>query len=125
MPLRPSVSFRRSPWRRVAESPAAATGLPASWALILVSHLFLVAAFVLLAAYAQGRTREASEEWPTCAVLAFGLFPPTFFFRMVYTESLFLFLCLLTLWATHLLLALSGAFMAVYAALFAAGYRFI
>lgn len=77
---------------------ARATGLGVGTALLVVSHLNLAACFVLLARYCQVRTAPGKPV-PTAAVLtAFGLLPPTFFFRMAYTESTFILLCLVVLY---------------------------
>ena len=64
----------------------ALTGLPTTTALLIVAHLFLIASFLLL-------WRYTKSEW---TLLAFAFWPPTFFFRMAYTESMFFFLALLT-----------------------------
>ena len=69
------------------------TGMSASWALLLVAHVSLIASFVLLARYAAAR-RPTSPAGAEYALLAFGLFPTTFYFRMAYSEPLFLLLTL-------------------------------
>ncbi len=69
------------------------TGLRPDAALLVVAHLSLAAAFVLLAAYLRQRREAASADVETWALLAFGLWPTTFFFRMAYSEALFV-LCL-------------------------------
>jgi len=66
----------------------AVTGLPATTALLIVAHVFLIASFLLL-------WRYTKSEW---VLLAFAFLPPTFFFRMAYSESMFFFLVLLTLY---------------------------
>lgn len=69
------------------------TGLSTHLSLLLVAHVCLLGAFVLLAAYA--RERSAGEpRLSEYALLAFGLWPTTFFFRMAYSESLFVFVTL-------------------------------
>jgi len=73
------------------------TGLRPEVALLLVSHLCLAAACVVLAAYAHRRYGSGHPAAPY-ALLAFGLFPTTFFFRMAYSESLFLLAALLALY---------------------------
>jgi hypothetical protein len=70
-------------------------GLRPEVALLLVGHICLAAAFVLLAAYAHHRVDKGSA---TYVLLAFGLFPTTFFFRMAYSEPLFLLGASLTLY---------------------------
>jgi len=73
------------------------TGMPLEWAGLLVAHVLLIAAFVLLAAYASQRYARASGQLVAYAVLAFGVFPTTFFMRMSYSESTFLVLALLAM----------------------------
>jgi hypothetical protein len=75
-----------------------ATGLRTEVALLLVSHLSLAAAFVVLAAYLRLRFPGA-DDLHAWALLAFGLWPPTFFCRMAYSESLFLLEIILALYA--------------------------
>jgi hypothetical protein len=68
-------------------------------ALLIVAHVSLAAAFVLLNAYARHRYPEASPRLLYSISLTFGLLPSTFFFRMAYSESLFVLLTLLALLA--------------------------
>ena len=77
------------------------TRLPPAWAALLVSHAFLLATFVLLFAYVRQCFPDAPARLPVCVLLALGLFPPTFFMRMAYSESLFLFLTVLAMRAVH------------------------
>lgn len=95
-----------------------ATGLPIAWSLLLIAHLFLAGSFILLGKYAV----ERSPETPgvvTPVLLSFGLIPTSFYFRMAYTESIFLFLSVLVLygisrkWAVILLALLVGTSTAV------------
>jgi len=74
-----------------------ATGIPLEWAGLVVAHVLLIAAFVLLAAYVAQRYARASPQLAVYVVLAFGLFPTTFFLRMTYNESTFLALALLAM----------------------------
>jgi len=80
----------------------AATGLPIEAALLLVSNLSLLGAFVLLACYVRRPTAGNSAQ-PTAGntspcrladytLVAMGLFPTGCFFRMGYTEATFLLL---------------------------------
>ncbi len=91
------------------------TGLRAELALLLLSHLSLVTAFVVLATYLRGRCAEPHGSAGLYGLLAFGLLPPTFFFRMAYSESLFLLTAVLTLygmerkWALPLIALLIGS----------------
>jgi hypothetical protein len=66
------------------------SGMPADWAALLVAHLFLALAFIWLARYTRNRWPKASGEQRGLVLAAFGLWPPTLFFRMSYAESLFL-----------------------------------
>lgn len=75
-----------------------ATGVPAEWAGLLVAHVLLIAAMVLLAGYTRERYPRAPPQLAAWVVLAFGLFPTTFFMRMTYSESTFLVLALLAFW---------------------------
>src|SRR5262249_38423394 len=61
------------------------------------SHLFLIAAFAAAALYAQQLLPDG-ESGKGFVLLALGLFPTTFYFRMAYTESLFLFEVILVLY---------------------------
>jgi hypothetical protein len=74
------------------------TGVRPELALLLVSHTALLATFTFLAAYVQQRFPKAESDLAGWTLLAFGLFPTTFFFRMAYSESLFVMLMLIALW---------------------------
>jgi hypothetical protein len=87
------------------------TTLPADIALLIVAHAFLLGCFILLHAYVASRTHAGAGPYreehgnpprqPTLAahtLLAFAFWPTTFFFRMAYAESLFVFLCMLALY---------------------------
>ncbi len=78
---------------------AAVTCLTIQNGLLLAAHAYLLGAFVLLALYARQRCGDPSTDAAGYALLAFGLFPPTFFFRMLYSESSFLFLAILAMLA--------------------------
>jgi mannosyltransferase PIG-V len=75
------------------------TGLQTVPALLVVSHAFLAGAFVLLRTYMRFRFPDAGPSVWDSTVFAFGVFPTTFFFRMTYTESMFVFLAILALLA--------------------------
>lgn len=70
------------------------TGMPTRASLLLASHRFLFGAFVLMSAYGSLRWRYAPAAVSQCLLLALGLFPTGFYFRMAYSESTFLFLAL-------------------------------
>lgn len=78
------------------------TGCDPEWALLLVAHLSLVLAFIGLHAYARLRYGDEREVLPSYVLLAFGLLPPGFFFRMAYSESLFVCVCIAILLAMRL-----------------------
>jgi hypothetical protein len=90
------------------------TGCPSDLALLIVSHAFLAAAFIAFTAYVRQRFGNF-EEPAQFAVLAFGLFPTTFFFRMAYSESMFVFLAIVALlgmerrWPVILIALIIGA----------------
>jgi hypothetical protein len=73
------------------------TGCRTECALVIVSHGALLGCFVLLANYIRERFPAASVDLPEYSLLALGLFPTTFWMRMCYTESLFLFTVLLSM----------------------------
>jgi len=61
--------------------------------LLIVSNACLLAALISFAFY----VRDKDARTGTLALLSLALFPTTFFFRMAYTESTFLFLVILAL----------------------------
>lgn len=73
------------------------TGLGPTSALMLVSHTCLAAAFVVAAVYLRSRPMIADRTTVFLTLLALGLMPATFFFRMTYSESTFLLVSLLFL----------------------------
>jgi hypothetical protein len=74
------------------------TRLPPDWAALLLSQGFLAATYLLLLAYVRQRFPDAAAKLPVYVLLALGLFPPTFFMRMAYPESMFVFLTLLAMY---------------------------
>jgi hypothetical protein len=66
-------------------------------ALLIVSHTFLAGAFILLRTYTRLRFPDKGPDMWNNTLLAFGVFPTTFFFRMTYTESMFVFLTIVAL----------------------------
>ncbi|HEX2974132.1 MAG TPA: mannosyltransferase family protein [Tepidisphaeraceae bacterium] len=74
------------------------TGLPADVSLILVSNIFLLAAFLTFARYMRDcHPISGRKEVMVYTLLAMAWFPSTFYFRMGYTESLLLFLMVLAM----------------------------
>jgi hypothetical protein len=68
-------------------------------ALLVVSHICLAAAFVLAALYIRPRLVGSPPGVADYVLLSMGLMPATLFFRMTYTESLFILLSVLALFA--------------------------
>jgi hypothetical protein len=77
---------------------ACATGVDPVVALLIVAHASLIAAFALTLAYVRLRFPDARQELGEYVLLSLGLFPLTLFFRMAYSESLFVFLVVLCLY---------------------------
>lgn len=96
----------------LAAALARITGLPVGTVLVLVSNVFLVLTCGGLAYYMQATGRDALTEKLTLAILL--LFPTSFFFRMAYTESMFLFVVVLVMlgmrlrWPAHSIAVLIG-----------------
>jgi hypothetical protein len=76
---------------------AAATGLGIETSLILVSNTCLAVAFALLTRYTTLRACPALPQHVGWTLLAFGLWPSTFSFRMAQSESLLIATMLLVL----------------------------
>ena len=76
-----------------------ASGLRAEVALLIVSNLSLLAALAMLAFYVRDRYPDAPTELTDYALLAAALFPTGCFFRLTYSESTFLFLAILAMYA--------------------------
>ncbi len=74
------------------------TGLDESFALLLVAHIFLIGVCILLGLYVRQRYPHSPRRLAAFVVVSFALYPIMFFAHMVYTESLFLFLCILALY---------------------------
>ncbi|MGH7138109.1 MAG: mannosyltransferase family protein, partial [Pirellulales bacterium] len=73
----------------LAATVTAVTRLDIRVTLLLVSNLCFVVSLVLLAEYLSSSTSDARRN----AVMAAALLPTTFYFRMAYSESLFLLFC--------------------------------
>jgi hypothetical protein len=76
---------------------ARVSGLGPEVSLLVVSHFSLLCAFVTAAAYLHYRLPGESNA-PGYVLLMMGLLPSTLYFRMAYTESLFLLLVVLMLY---------------------------
>ena len=72
-------------------------GLDPVAALLIMSNCALAAAFLLAAVYVRQRGIESRSALTDYVLLAMGLMPATLFFRMAYSESLFLLLCIVCL----------------------------
>lgn len=68
--------------------------LSCAWAGLLVSHAMFVGALGLVGIYIDKRFPGGPPGLAGFTMMALGLWPSSFFMRMAYTESLFLFLCL-------------------------------
>jgi Gpi18-like mannosyltransferase len=75
------------------------TGLPADAALLAVAHLCLALTFVVLLFYVGKRFPKDAASLGGYVLLAFGLWPTTFFGRVTYSESMFLLVTALFLYA--------------------------
>jgi hypothetical protein len=75
------------------------TGLRPEIALIVVANAFLIVLFCLSARYIQLRFPGSPRRLTEYALLSMGLVPTSFFFRMAYSESMFMALIVLTLYA--------------------------
>jgi len=118
--VRSSVAFFPA-YPLLVAGASALTRLPPDWVALLISHGFLLATYLLLFAYVRrrfpvhlgpgdrprgcagvpplggmppkgGTPAGASASLPIFVLLSLGLFPPTFFMRMAYPESMFVFL---------------------------------
>lgn len=78
---------------------AAVTGLRAEAALLIVSNLSLFGALTILAFYVRDRYPEEGDELRDCVLLAAALFPTGCFFRLAYSESTFLLVAVLAMYA--------------------------
>ncbi len=74
-------------------------GMAPELALLLISHLCTAAAFVVMAAYVQVRFPEADQGYKRRVLLALGVLPFTFAFRMVLSEGPFLLMLIGTFYA--------------------------
>ena len=81
----------------IAQIVVRGTGADSRLALFLVAQFFLALAFVALHAYIRIRFPKAPDSFARWLLLVVALFPTTFFFRMAYSESLFLLLLILVL----------------------------
>jgi hypothetical protein len=96
-----------------------ATGWSAQLALLVVANLMLLGSFVVFAAYLRSRYPTATADYRFLVLGVFGLWPAGLFFRMTYSESMFLFFTLLVLcgmvrhWPLPILAVLSGTVTAV------------
>jgi hypothetical protein len=97
-PSKPSSVAFFPAYPLAARAVAGLSGCRPEVATLFVAHAFLAATFVLLHAYVRVRAAAGRPTPPPGLVLlAFALFPTTFFFRLGYTESMFAFWCVLVL----------------------------
>jgi len=76
-------------------------GIRPEVALLVVSNLFLICLLCLTAKYVSRRFPGPPRRLADRVLLAMALVPTSFFFRMAYSESLFLTLTVLVLYAIH------------------------
>lgn len=76
----------------------ALAGFSVAGALVVTSHVCFAAALGLVALYTDLRYGKENGGVRGATVMALGLMPAGMFFRMAYAESLFLLLCVLTLY---------------------------
>lgn len=84
----------------LAKAIANLAGINTSFSLLLLSNFFLAGSYTLIHAYARLRFPD-QPKMPIASLMAFALYPPTTFFHLPYSESLFIFLILLALLAIH------------------------
>ncbi|HUY31179.1 MAG TPA: mannosyltransferase family protein [Pirellulales bacterium] len=82
----------------LARAVAALLPIRIETALLIVSNASFLAALMVLASYARVRYPAAPEDLAHYVVLAVALFPTACFFRMPYSESTFLLLCVVSLY---------------------------
>ena len=78
---------------------ASSTGLSLEWAMVLTSNICLLIAFIMIPAYVRTRYADGGANLQAWTALGFGLWPVSFFARMAYSESLFVMLVILVLFA--------------------------
>lgn len=74
------------------------TGLRTELALLITAHVFLLACCIALHQYIRLSPSRTASNLPAYALIAFAFWPTTFFFRMAYSESVFVFLCIVALY---------------------------
>ena len=78
---------------------AAVTGLSAAVALVAIAHFCLAVTFVLLLLYVRRRLPKDAAALGAYVLLALGLWPTAVFFRVAHSESMFLLVAVLFLYA--------------------------
>ena len=76
-----------------------ATGLREELALVVVANVLLAVSFAMFSVYLQERFPDAPHEFQGYSLVAMGILPTTFFFRMAYSESTFLMCQIVALYA--------------------------
>ena len=94
----PTIAFFPA-YPLLAEFLTALTGLPIRWSLLLVSHLSLATGIGVLWSYLRRRWQATSDPRRAFTLLAFGLFPTSFYFHVGYSEALFVALAILAMHA--------------------------
>ena len=75
----------------VVSAVAQLTGVRIEVAMLVVSNVFLFAAFFLLVRFLERRFPDDDRRLPGLVLLSLGLYPLSLFFRVGYSESVFLF----------------------------------
>ena len=76
------------------------TGIGVEWALFIVSGIFIIASSVVLAYWLRFELQKRGSRLSPWAVLSLiALFPTSFYFALAYTESLFVFVTIASLFA--------------------------
>jgi hypothetical protein len=97
-PARPSSVAFFPAYPLLARGLVCFTGLDPVVSLLIVSHASLIAAFALTLAYVRRRYPDGCRELGQYVLLSLGLFPTALFFRMAYSEALFVLLSVLCLY---------------------------
>jgi hypothetical protein len=82
----------------LARTLAISTGLAPNLSLLIVSHLCLAGIYILIPFYVRSGPSAGTQNQEQWTLLALGCFPTAFFFRMAYSESLFVFLLLISMY---------------------------
>lgn len=91
-----SAFFPLYPW--LMDLGSSLTGWPVETVGYIISHLAFLGALIVAYKLVQMDFNERVARW---TLVALAVFPTAFFFSAIYTESLFFFLAVMTLWAAR------------------------